>query len=29
MCAVGVVWVIEQHDPTTGERHKVAAIGLL
>ena len=29
MCAVGVVWVIEQHHATTSEWNEMAAIGLL
>jgi hypothetical protein len=29
MCAVGVVWVIEQHYASAGEWNEMAAIGLL
>jgi hypothetical protein len=28
MCAVGVVWVVKQHNPTASERDEVAAVGL-
>ena len=29
VCAVGVVWVIEQYNPTAGEWNEMAAVGLL